>query len=193
MVGVEDEDLVHRRFDHRIDFIILGRNAERHAQEVGSVAELVLRIDEGLTDRIFESHRRDRRDLGDQPVRSDQPLLGIGNVCRIVIESRKRADHAAHDRHRMRVTPEAAIEGRELLVQHGVAADRVAELVELCLARQLAIEQQIGDLHEARLLGELIDRIAAMEEHAFIAVGHAAGVVHEAVVVIAAAVGNGRV
>ena len=70
----------------------------------------------------------------------------------------------------MRVTPEAAIEGRELLVQHGVAADRVAELVELCLARQLAIEQQIGDLHEARLLGELIDRIAAMEEHAFIAV-----------------------
>ena len=32
------------------------------------------------------------------------------------------------------------------------------------------MEQQIGDLHEARLLGQLVDRIAAVEQDALVAV-----------------------
>ena len=47
----------------------------------------------------------------------------------VVIEGRQRADHAAHDRHRVGVAAEAAIEGRQLLVHHGVAGDRVGEVV----------------------------------------------------------------
>ena len=88
----------------------------------------------------------------------------------IVVESGERADHAAHDRHRMGVAPEAAIEGRELLVEHGVARDRVGEVLQLGLLRKLAVEEQIADLHEGRMLGELVDRIAAVEQYALVAV-----------------------
>ena len=42
MVGVEDEDPVHRLFDDRIDLIGLGRDAEGHPEEIAGVAEAVL-------------------------------------------------------------------------------------------------------------------------------------------------------
>jgi hypothetical protein len=38
------------------------------------------------------------------------------------------------------------------------------------LLGQFAVQQQIADFHEARLLGQLIDRIAAVEQHALVAV-----------------------
>jgi hypothetical protein len=38
------------------------------------------------------------------------------------------------------------------------------------LARQFAVEQQVADFHEARLFGQLADRIAAVQQHAFIAI-----------------------
>ena len=37
VVGVQDEDAVHRARQHRIDLIVLGRNGEAHAQEVRRV------------------------------------------------------------------------------------------------------------------------------------------------------------
>jgi hypothetical protein len=42
--------------------------------------------------------------------RGDLALARIVDVGGVVIEGRQRADHAAHDRHRMRVAPEAAEE-----------------------------------------------------------------------------------
>ena len=170
VIGVEDEDPPHRILDDRIDLIGLGRDAEGHPEEIAGVGEVVLRVHERLADRIFIGHRRDRRHLGDQPVRGDHPLLGIGDVGAIVVEGGERADHAAHDRHRVGVAPEAAVEGRQLLVQHGVARDGVGERRQLVLLRQLAVQQQIADLHEGRILGELVDRIAAVEEDAGVAV-----------------------
>ena len=47
----------------------------------------------------------------------------IVDVGGVVIEGRQRADHAAHDRHRMGVAAEAAEEARQLLMHHGVAGD----------------------------------------------------------------------
>ena len=70
----------------------------------------------------------------------------------------------------MRVATEAAIEGRELLVQHRVARDRIVEIAEFLRVRQLAVEQQVADFHEAGIFGEVADRIAAVEEHALVAV-----------------------
>src|SRR3546814_8709378 len=57
-----------------------------------------------------------------------------------------------------------------LFVQHGVAGDRVGEGVEFVLRGQLAVQEQIGDLHEGGLFRELADRITAMEQNALIAV-----------------------
>ena len=42
--------------------------------------------------------------------------------------------------------------------------------VELRLGRQLAVDEQVGDLEVGRLLGELLDRVAAVLEDALVAV-----------------------
>ena len=149
---------------------LLARHGEGHVQEIFGIAQRVLRIHEGLAERIFERHRRDRRHLGDQAVGRDHPLVRVVDVGRVVIEGRERADHAAQHRHRVRVAAEPAEEGRELLVHHRVMGDVVDELLLLLRGRQLAVEQQVGDLHEVALLGELLDRIAAIQQHAFVAV-----------------------
>ena len=70
----------------------------------------------------------------------------------------------------MRVAAEAGEEPRHLLVHHGVARDGVAEVLEPALGRQLAVEQQVADLDEVGILGQLLDRIAAIEQHALVAV-----------------------
>jgi hypothetical protein len=49
-------------------------------------------------------------------------------------------------------------------------ADRFIELGKLLGRRQLAVEQQVGNLDEARPLGQLLDRIAAVLKNALFAV-----------------------
>ena len=71
VVGVQDEDAVERARDDRIDDVGLARHGEAHLQEVRRVVEIVARIDEGLADRIFVGHRRDRRHLGDHAMARD--------------------------------------------------------------------------------------------------------------------------
>ena len=87
-----------------------------------------------------------------------------------MIERAQRTDDAAHDRHRMGVTPETAVKASQLLVQHRVPHHALVEYFPLGLRRQLAVQQQVGDLEEVGLFGQLIDRVAAMQQHAFIAV-----------------------
>ena len=88
----------------------------------------------------------------------------------VVIEGRERADRADHHRHRMRVAPETLEEPAHLLVHHGVARDAVVEVGLLRGGRQLAIEQQVAGLQEIAVLGELLDRVAAIEQDALVAV-----------------------
>jgi len=170
VVGVQDEDAIERALDHRVHLIGLGGDTEGHLEEIAGIGQRVVGIDEGLADRIFVRGRRDRRHLGDQPVAGDAAMVGIGNVGRVVIEGRERADDTAHDRHGVRIAAETAIELHQLLMQHGVARNRVGEAVELVLARQFAVEQQVRDFHEARILGQLADWIAAVQQHAFVAI-----------------------
>ena len=70
----------------------------------------------------------------------------------------------------MRVAAEAAEEARHLLVHHRVVRDAVVEIVLLRRGRQLAVEQQVADLEEVAVLGQLLDRIAAIEQDALVAV-----------------------
>ena len=48
--------------------------------------------------------------------------------------------------------------------------DRLAEIDELCVRRQFAVKQQIADRQKVRILGELVDRITAIEQFALVAV-----------------------
>src|SRR5262249_40692587 len=57
-----------------------------------------------------------------------------------------------------------------VLVAVGVVGDVEAPAVELRLRRQLAEDQQVGDLEKARALAELLDRVAAVFEDSRLAV-----------------------
>src|SRR5208283_3309250 len=96
--------------------------------------------------------------------------MWIKNVGRVVIEGRERADRGDHDGHRMRVAPKALEEPRHLLMHHSMMRYAIIEILLLRRARQLAIQQQIADLEIIRMFGELIDRVAAMQQHAGVAV-----------------------
>ena len=192
MVGVQDEDAVHRPRQDRIGFPILGRDREAHLQEVLGVTEVVPRMHEGLTLEVFERPGRDRRHFGDHAMSRDHPLFGIIDVGAVVIEGRQGADGAGHDRHRVSIPAEALEKPIELFVQHRVVGDVVLELGELRSVRQLAVQQQVADLEEARLLSQFVDGIATMQQNAGVAVdvgdlafatggGREAGIVGEGV------------
>jgi hypothetical protein len=70
----------------------------------------------------------------------------------------------------VRVAPEAAEEVVHLLVQHRVVGDAAFEILQLRGGRQFAVEQQVADLEEMRFLGQLVDRVAAMQKLALVAV-----------------------
>ncbi len=87
-----------------------------------------------------------------------------------MIERRQRADRAGHHRHRMGVAPEALEKAAHLLMHHGVARDAVIEVGLLRRRRQLAVQQQVAGLQEVAVLGDLLDRHAAVEQDARVAV-----------------------
>lgn len=119
---------------------------------------------------VLVGHCGKCRHLGDHTQAGDHALVRIGDVCGVVIEGRQRADAAAHDSHRMRIAAEAGEEAAHLLVHHGVVRDAVIEILLLHGGRQFAVKQQVADLEEVAMLGELLDRIAAMQQDTFVAV-----------------------
>jgi hypothetical protein len=85
----------------------------------------------------------------------------------------------------VRVTGEPLEELLEVLVQQGVPADPLVERLQLVGRRQLAVDQQVADFEEARLLRELVDRIPAVAQDPGVTVDvgdrrGAGGRVHEA-------------
>ena len=76
-----------------------------------------------------------------------------------------------------------------------MALDVAGELDFLFLVRQLTVQQQIGHFEEIAVLGQLFDRVAAIQQHTGIAVdvsdlalgarrGHEAGVEREYAVLL---------
>jgi hypothetical protein len=176
VVGVQDEQQVERLRRDRIEVERLARYLEHHVQEARHVFEVVARIADRPADRIAVRGGSDRRHLRDQADRGEAALLGIVEVERVVVERRHRRDRRAQHCHRMRVVMEAVQKVLERLMHHRVMRDLVLERRKLRLAGQFAVDEQVSDFEEARILGELVDRIAAIEQHALVAVdeGHRA-------------------
>lgn len=170
MVRVQREDPVHRAAQDRVDLVILGRDAEAHAQEVGRIVQIVARIHEGLTHGVLVGHGGNRRHLGDQADRRDLALPGIRDVGAVVVEGGHCADHAHHDRHRVRIAAEPGEETVHLFVHHGVVSHAAFEVFQLCGGRQFTVKQQVADFEEMRLAGQLVDRVAPVQQHARFAV-----------------------
>ena len=167
---MENEDAVHGARKHRIDLILLAGHGKAHTQEVRRVVEIVLRINEGLADMVLVGHGRDRRHLGDHAHGSNHALMRIGDVGGVVIEGRERTYAAAHDGHRVGVAAESGEEAAHLLVNHGVTGHAIVEVGLLGRGRQFAVKKQVADFQEVALFGKLVDRVAAVEQHAFVAI-----------------------
>jgi hypothetical protein len=170
VIGLHDQQCVDRLCEQGIGHVRLGGHGEHHVEKVRSVIHLVARIHERLADRVLVGHRRNRRQLRDQPLDRDEALPRIQHVDGVRIERRERPDDAEHDGHRVRVAAEAAIKTRELLVQHGVIREILPKLRQLRGRRELAEEQQVGDFDEGTIFDQLVDRITAVEQHAALAV-----------------------
>ena len=117
-----------------------------------------------------EDVRGDRRELRHQADALEVAVLGIGDVLRVRVERRECAHRAEQHPHRVRVVPESLEKLRHVRVHVRVRAHVVLPPVELLGGRQLPLEQEIRRLEEARLLGELLDRVAAVAEDACVAV-----------------------
>ena len=91
-------------------------------------------------------------------------LVGVG------VERGQRAHRGHQHPHRVGVVAEALHEVLDVLVHERVDRDLVDPLVELALRGQLAVDQQVGDLQVARLLAQLLDRVAAVLQDAGVAV-----------------------
>ncbi len=170
VICVENEQQVERLGLDRVDLVRLGRHGEHHLQEVFRVIEVVLRIHERLAGTQLVGGGRDSRQLGDDPVREDIAVFRVMYVRRVVIVRGHGTDNGRQHRHWMSVVAKTLEEVQHALVKHGVRANRRIEFVEFARRRQLAVEQQVANLDEARMLGKLSDRVAPVHQDAFFAV-----------------------
>ena len=89
--------------------------------------------------------------------------VGIEDVLGVGVEGRQRGDRRDEHPHRVGVVVEALEEPlAHVLVDEGVVGDLVHPLAELRRRRELAVEQEVGHLEVGRLLGQLLDRVAAV-------------------------------
>jgi hypothetical protein len=63
---------------------------------------------------------------------------------------------------------EAVEEPLELLVEQGVLPDALLPIGQLDGRRELAVDEQVRGLEEGRLLGQLLDRVAAVAQDAIL-------------------------
>ncbi len=170
VIRVEDEQQVEGLGLDRVNFIRLRGNGEHHLQKILRVVEVVLRVHERLADTQLVRRGRNRRQLGDDPVREDITVIRVMDVGSVVIVRRHGADDRRQHCHGMCVVAEAFEEIQHALVEHGVGSNRCIEFFEFALRRQFAVEQQVTDLYEVRVLGKLFDRVSPIHKDAFLAV-----------------------
>ena len=94
-------------------------------------------------------------------------VLRVVDVERVVIEGRQRAHHARPS------PPSGARRGGSRWYRRASCSCTMVWCVTMStnssfclLVRQLAVQQQVADLEEVAVLRELLDRVAAVEQHA---------------------------
>ena len=65
VVGVQDEQDVHRSFEYGVD-VVLGAHFPHHVEKVGRVGQIVVRVVERLTNGEPVAHRSNGRHLRDE-------------------------------------------------------------------------------------------------------------------------------
>ena len=171
VVGVEDEEDVEGSGQDGVGVETGLGDLPHHREEVGGEGQRVVGVDEGHAHAEPVGGRRQGRHLGDQ---ADDLLVagfGVEDVLGVEVEGGQGGDRRYQHPHGVGVVVEALEEPlSDVLVDEGVVGDLVAPLVELGLGGQLAVEQEIGNLEVGRLLGQLLDGVAAVAKDAQVAV-----------------------
>ena len=170
MVGVQDEQHVEGLDQALVGLELLLAHLEEHREEVGRVAQVVVGVDERLALRVPERPGAEGRHLGDHADDLHVPVVGVGDVARVRVERRQRADRGHQHAHRVGVVAEALHEGLHVLVHERVVGDLVHPRVHLRLGGERAVDEEVGDLEEAGLLRQLLDGVAAVLEDPLVAV-----------------------
>ena len=177
MIGVENQEDFHRLVQRRVDLVRVA-DLEHHVQEVRRVIERVVGEDVGQTHGVAVRRGGHGWHLGDQPHDLFHADVRIVDVFGFGVEGRKTSDAGGEQPHRMRVVVVRVVHpGAELLVKEGVVGDLVDPRIVLRLGGELAVDQQVADLEEGRVLRQLLDRVAAVAQDAVLAVEFGDGAV----------------
>ncbi len=166
MIGMQDQDLVHRLLDNRIEDVLFGRDSKQHLQEISGIGEIVARIGGGLFNGVLVAHGGDSGHFRQQPRGGQRPVLRIFHVQNIMIERRQRPHQSTHQRHRVRIAAKAAAHAGYLLVHQGMAGDGLAKRLIAGLIRRVAPQHDVRHLEKITLASQLIHWIAAVQQHA---------------------------
>ena len=161
--------------EHRIRPVAQLGGLGHHVQEVAGVGQFVVRVGVGQADRMPVGERRERRHLGDQPHDLLAARFRVEDRLRVRVERRQRGHGADQDAHRVRVVMEAVDELLDVLVHERVVGDLLDPRLRLGRARQLAVQQQVGDLQERAVLGQFLDRVAAVAQDPLLTVDEGDG------------------
>ena len=171
VVGVEDEQDVERLGQHRVGLEAGLGHLPHHREEVGREVELVVGVDEGHPHAEPVGRRGQGGHLGDEP---DDLLVArdrVEDLLGVEIEGRQGGHRRDQHPHGVGVVVEPLEEPlAHVLVDEGVHGDLALPDLELVTGRQLAVEEQVGDLEVGGLLGQLLDRVAAVAQDAGVAV-----------------------
>ncbi len=170
MVRVEDEECLERGGQVVVDVVLFDGSTEGEAEVVLDVAEAVLRVLERLTDGGLVRVRGQRRHRTDETKRCFLDVLRIVGIEVLAVERAEAHDACGEQHHRVAAAREGTVELTEALVEHHALGDLRGEIVELRLGRELAVDQEVGNLKERGLLSELLDRVAAVTQDALLAV-----------------------
>ena len=103
-------------------------------------------------------------------MRADLTMTRIADVDRVVIESRQGTDDTDHHRHGVGIVMETLEKAQQRIVDHRVVSDDLGEVFELNRRRQFAVQQQIGHFDKSRLFRQLLNRVTAIAQNAFVTV-----------------------
>ena len=170
VIGVQDQQDVERLDQPRVGVVLLLRHLEQHREEVLGVVQVVVGVDVRLALRVTERPGAERRHLGDHADDLVVAHLRIADVAGLGVERRQRADRRHQHAHGVRVVAEALHQRLDVLVHERVERDLVHPLLVLLLGGELAVDEQVRDLEERGVLGQLLDGVAAVLEDALVAV-----------------------
>ena len=169
VVGVQDEEHLEGLLHHRVD-LVGPSHLEHHLQEVAAVGEVVVGVGVGQALGVAVGEGGQGGDLGDQAEDLVVPLRRVMDVLGLGIEGGEGGHGGAQHAHGVGVVAEGRHQLLDVLVDHRVVRDVVGPLLVLGLGGQLAVQDQVGRLQVAALLGQLLDGIAAVVEDALVPV-----------------------